>query len=53
MRKSNLEFAVTLEPELFDRLKTEAQRLGVTLEWIVASLVADTIESDHRKPALC
>jgi hypothetical protein len=36
------EVAVTLEPELFRRLAAEAKRLGVSLEWVVAALVADT-----------
>lgn len=36
------EFSVTLEPKLFERLCAEAKLLGVPLEWIVASLVADT-----------
>lgn len=39
------EIAVTLAPELFERLKAEARRLGVSLEWLVASLVVDTFES--------
>ncbi len=46
------EVAVTLTPELFDRLRDEAVRLGVPLEWVVASLVADTIDADRPEPAL-
>jgi hypothetical protein len=38
------EIAVTLAPELFEHLKAEARQLGVSLEWLVASLVVDTIE---------
>jgi len=38
------EIAVTLAPELFERLKTEARQLGISLEWLVASLVVDTLE---------
>jgi hypothetical protein len=38
------EVSVTLEPELFERLKAEAKQLGVPLEWVVAALVADTFE---------
>jgi hypothetical protein len=45
-------FSVTLTPELFTRLKNEAAELGVSLEWLVASLVVDTIEDDSRMPAL-
>jgi len=38
------EVAVTLAPELFERLKVEARQLGISLEWLVASLVVDTME---------
>jgi hypothetical protein len=38
------EIAVTLAPDLFERLKAEARRLEVSLEWLVASLVVDTME---------
>ncbi len=40
------EFAVTLAPELFRRLKAEARRLDVSLELLVASLVLDTFEGE-------
>jgi hypothetical protein len=46
------EVAVTLSPELFDRLNTEAKRLGLAVEWLVAALVADTIEAGAPEPAL-
>jgi hypothetical protein len=46
------EVAVTLTAELFDRLRAEATRLGVPLEWVVASLVADTLDADQPEPAL-
>jgi hypothetical protein len=39
------EVAVTLSPQLLTRLRNEAARLGVTLEWMVAALVADTLEA--------
>jgi len=38
------EIAVTLTPSLFKRLKAESGRLEVSLEWLVASLVVDTME---------
>ena len=38
------ELSVTLSPELYRHLKAEARRLGVPLQWLVASLVVDTIE---------
>ncbi len=47
------EVCVTLEPDLYRHLREEARRLGVALEWLVASLVVDTIESDSPEPALC
>jgi hypothetical protein len=47
------EVAVTLAPELYERLRIEARRLGVSIEWIVASLVADTLEADRPAPVLC
>jgi hypothetical protein len=39
---------VTLSTELFRAMKAEARRLGVSLEWLVASLVADTMEEAGR-----
>ena len=37
--------AVTLSPELLDRLRREARELGLPLEYVVASLVVDTFET--------
>lgn len=42
----NAEVNVTLSSELFDRLQAEARSLGVDLTWLVASLVADTIDRE-------
>ena len=44
--------AVTLSVELFELLTVEARKLGLPLEWLVASLVVDTVEADGSKPAL-
>jgi hypothetical protein len=44
--------SVTLEPELFHRLEAESRRLHLPLEWLVASLIVDTIDSDVPEPAL-
>ena len=44
------EFAVTLAPELFKRLRAEARQLGVSIEWLVASLVVDTLEVSAPEP---
>ncbi len=40
------EFAVTLSRRLFKHLAAEANRLDVPLEWLVASLVVDTVEDE-------
>ena len=51
--KSTSVFSVTLTPELFERLSTEAKTIGVALEWLVAALVADTLDSESlRLPAV-
>jgi len=47
--KTKREVAVTLTQELLDRLREEAQQLDVALEWLIASLVVDTI--DGLQPA--
>lgn len=46
------EVSVTLTAELYRRLKAESRALEVPLEWLVASLVVDTIESEGPEPAL-
>ena len=38
--------AVTLSAELYALLTAEARKLGLPLEWLVASLVVDTVDSD-------
>ncbi len=46
--------AVTLSAELFDILSAEARKLGLPLEWLVASLVADTVDDDSlTQPLAC
>ena len=40
-------YSVTLTPELFERLRAESSAIGVALEWLVAALVADTLESQQ------
>ena len=40
------EVAVTLSPQLFEHLRREAAALGIPLQWLVASLVADTFEDE-------
>jgi len=51
--KTKSEVSVTLSPALFERLRLEASELDVPLEWLVAALVADTIDVDALEPALC
>ena len=36
---------VTLSGELLRHLRAEARKLGVPLQWLVASLVVDTVET--------
>jgi len=44
--------AVTLSAELFALLTEEARKLGLPLEWLVASLVVDTVDSDGSRSGL-
>jgi hypothetical protein len=39
--------AVTLSVELFELLTEEARKLGLPVEWLVASLVVDTVDGDE------
>jgi hypothetical protein len=39
------EVFVTLSSELLDRLRSRAADLDIPLEWLVAGLVCDTLES--------
>jgi hypothetical protein len=39
------EVDVTLSADLLRRLRDEARALGVPLQWLVASLVVDTVDS--------
>ena len=39
---------VTLSDDLYTHLREEAQRLEIPLEWLVASIVADTLEEDEE-----
>ncbi len=48
---STSELAVTLSAELLEQLKAEAELLGLPVEWLVASLVADTIDAEEWEPA--
>ena len=42
--------SVTLSGALYDHLCAEARRLDVPLEWLVASLIVDTISDDVPAP---
>ncbi|QDV32375.1 hypothetical protein [Tautonia plasticadhaerens] len=44
MNQSAAELSVTLSPELFSVLRDEAQMLGLPIEWLIASLVVDTLD---------
>ena len=43
------ELAITVSGKLYRHLRAEARRLGVPLEWLVASLIVETI--DEGEPA--
>ena len=46
--KTNREIVVTLSDELLESLRGQAEELKVSLKWLVAGLVCDTIErGDH------
>jgi hypothetical protein len=49
MRTRN-ELSVTLSEELYAHLNAEAKRLDVPLEWLVASLVLDTVDANSPAP---
>jgi hypothetical protein len=36
---------VTLSADLLRHLRSEARRLGLPIEWLVASMILDTVES--------
>jgi len=38
--------SVTLSSDLMRHMRAESRRLGVPLEWLVASMVVDTMEDD-------
>ena len=42
--KTNSEILVTLSDELFERLRAQARELKVSMKYLVASLVCDTME---------
>ncbi len=42
--KTNTEILVTLSDELFERLRAQAREMKVSMKYLVASLVCDTME---------
>ena len=50
------EVAVTLTEEMYAHLRDEAEMLGIPMEWLVASIIADTIDetetADNHELAL-
>jgi hypothetical protein len=40
---------VTLSSELLRHLRAEAKKLGVAIEWLIASMVVDTAETFDRR----
>jgi hypothetical protein len=39
---------VTLSSDLLRHLRAEAKKLGVAIEWLIASMVVDTAETFRR-----
>ena len=46
------EVKVTLTRALFEHLSVKARKIGVPLEWLVASLVVETLEAGTLQPGL-
>jgi hypothetical protein len=46
--KTSPEIVVTLSDELMDSLRAQARELNVSLKWLVAGLVCDTIETAEQ-----
>lgn len=44
--------AVTLSSDLYRELRRESRRLGIPMEWLVASLVVDTVDRDGAKSSV-
>lgn len=47
MMNDSAGLSVTLSPELHDHLCRESLRLDVPLEWLIASLIVDTMDEDE------
>jgi hypothetical protein len=45
------EVAVTVSKALYASLRAEAKRLGVSVEWLVAGLIVDTMEDAPVRPS--
>ena len=39
---------VTLSASLYRHLKAEARALGVSMEWLIASMIVDTVEPTEQ-----
>lgn len=50
MNQSASELTVTLSPQLFNVIREEAARLGLPIEWLIASLVVDTVDDFATSP---
>jgi hypothetical protein len=46
------EVAVTLSEEMYAHLRGEAEMLGIPMEWLIASIVADTIDETEAADEL-
>jgi hypothetical protein len=39
---------VTLSADLIRHLRDEAKQLGVSIQWLIASMIVDTVETAER-----
>jgi len=51
MNNTSENVAVTLSDDLYRKLRRESKNLGVSIEWLVASLVFDTVDRTPRGAA--
>jgi hypothetical protein len=50
MNQHASELSVTLSPQLFEHFREEAERLDLPIEWLIASLIVDTVDELDPSP---
>jgi hypothetical protein len=51
MMTTNPSVDVTLSADLLRHLRAEARELGIPLQWLIASMIVDTVETIEESPA--